>query len=268
MLLGLECSFNPFSFTPTYKSLAALTPGERRRALHHDEIRSRIVAEQPDPGDFPGHLWIRSFDKMYALGDPPNYEPMPGDTIAARAEAAGVTPAELAYDTLLANDGQGILMLPSVNFAYGSLDASLEMLRHRDTIYGLGDGGAHLGFLCDASLPTYMLQYWARDRSRGETLPLEEVVSGLTSRTAAAVGLHDRGYLRAGYKADINIIDLDCLSLGSPRVAYDLPAGGRRITQDAKGYAATIVAGTPTYRDGAATGALPGRLVRGAQGAA
>jgi N-acyl-D-aspartate/D-glutamate deacylase len=202
---------------------------------------------------------------MYALGDPPNYEPLQGDTIAARAERAGVTASELAYDALLERDGQGVLMLPSVNFAYGSLDAPLEMLRHPDTLYGLGDGGAHLGFLCDASLPTFMLQYWVRDRVRGETLRLEDVVRGLTSETAQAIGLRDRGLLSAGYRADINIIDLDRLALKPPRIAYDLPAGGRRITQDAEGYVATFVGGVQTHRDGVATGALPGRLVRGAQ---
>jgi N-acyl-D-aspartate/D-glutamate deacylase len=265
MLLGFDFSFNPFSFTPTYKSLAALAPAERLGELRRPEIRSRIVAETPEPGDFPGHLWIRSFDKMYALGDPPNYEPLPGDTIAARAERAGVTAAELAFDSLLDQDGQGVLMLPSVNFAYGSLDAPLEMLRHPDTLYGLGDGGAHLGFLCDASLPTYMLQYWVRDRVRGETLRLEDVVRGLTSETAQAIGLRDRGLLRVGYRADINIIDMDRLALKPPRIVYDLPAGGRRITQDAEGYVATFVGGVQTMGDGVPTGALPGRLIRGAQ---
>ncbi len=265
MLLGFECSYNPFSFTPTFKSLAGLSPNEMLYALVRPDIRDRIVAETPEQSDFPGQAFIRSFDKMYALGASPNYEPLPHDTIAARAKRAGVPPAELAYDLLMERGGQGILMLPSVNFANGTLDAAREMLHHPHTVYGLGDGGAHLGFLCDASLPTYMLQYWARDRSRGERLPLEEVVRGLTSQTAATVGLRDRGLLRTGFKADVNIIDFDRLTLESPRVVYDLPAGGRRVTQDAKGYIATIVNGVPTYRDGVATGAQPGRLVRGSQ---
>ncbi len=265
MLLGFECSYNPFSFTPTFKSLAGLSPNEKLQALGRSDVRDRIIDEAPEPSDFPGQAFIRSFDKMYALGASPNYEPLPADTIAARAERSGVPAADLAYDLLMERRGQGILMLPSVNFADGTLDAAREMLCHPHTVYGLGDGGAHLGFLCDASLPTYMLQYWARDRVRGERLPLQEVVAGLTSQPAAAVGLLDRGLIRSGHKADLNIIDFDRLTLEPPRVAYDLPAGGRRVTQDAKGYVATIVNGVPTYRNGVATGAQPGRLVRGPQ---
>ena len=263
MLLGFECSYNPFTFTPTFKALAGRSPADRLQALNEADVRNRMIAEEPEPSEFQGQAFIRAFDKMYALGNSPEYEPSPANTIAARAERTGVTAAGLAYDLLLARDGQGILMLPSVNFAYGSLDSALEMLRHPHTVYGLGDGGAHLGFLCDASLPTYMLQYWARDRKRGERIPLEEVVRGLTSKTAAVVNLRDRGSIRVGKKADINIIDLDKLELRSPRVAYDLPAGGRRVTQDAIGYVATIVDGVPVYRNGVSTGARPGRLIRG-----
>ena len=265
MLLGFECSYNPFSFTPTFKSLTGLSPSDRLQALHRPEIRDQVITETPQPSDFPGQAFIRSFDKMYALGAEPNYEPLPTDTIAAQAKRAGVLAAELAYDLMLERGGQGMLMLPSVNFADGTLNAAQEMLRHPHTVYGLGDGGAHLGFLCDASLPTFMLQYWGRDRVRGERLPLQEVVAGLTSQPAAAVKLLDRGLIRVGYKADVNIIDFHGLNLESPRVAYDLPAGGRRVTQDAKGYIATIVSGVATYRDGISTGALPGKLVRGTQ---
>ncbi len=267
MMLGFPLSYHPFSYTATFKSLAHLAPAERLKALRDPAIRAKIVAETPEPSDFMGETLIRQWGLMYPLGENPDYEPTADSTVAAQAERMGVTPAELAYDAMMEQDGQASLMLPVGNYAYGSLDATREMLAHENTVYGLGDGGAHLGFLCDASLPTFMLQYWGRDR-KGERLPLEQIVRGLSSETAQAIGLNDRGLLRAGYKADINVIDFDALQLGPPRVSYDLPAGGRRMTQAAKGYAATIVSGVTIQRDGAPTGALPGRLVRGARQAA
>ena len=184
---------------------------------------------------------------------------------AGLAALRGVTPQEMAYDLMLEQDAQAVLMAPTVNFVGNSLDDLLTMMRHPHAIYGLGDGGAHLGFLCDASLPTYMLQYWVRERSRGERLPLAQVVHGLTQRTAQAVGLNDRGVLASGYKADVNLIDFARLALEPPRVRYDLPAGGRRMVQDARGYVATIVSGAVVQRGGKPTGALPGRLIRGEQ---
>ncbi|ARS29499.1 N-acyl-D-amino-acid deacylase family protein [Sphingomonas sp. KC8] len=264
MMLGFDLSYHPFVFTPTFKSLLSLPRGERQAALHNADVRQRIVTETPDPSDFPGAALLRMWELMYPLGEAPDYEPAPESHVAARAARLGVTPAELAYDLMMEQDGQAVLMLPSVNYAHGSLDAAREMLRHDHSVYGLGDGGAHLGFLCDASLPTFMLQYWARDRKR-DRLPLAEVVRGLSHDTANAIGLNDRGLLRPGYKADINIIDFDALTLGPPRVHYDLPAGGRRMIQAAAGYSATIVGGVTIQRDGVPTGALPGRLVRGAQ---
>jgi N-acyl-D-aspartate/D-glutamate deacylase len=264
MMLGFQVSYHPFSFTPTFKALAHLTPVERLQALRSPEVRARIVTETPEPSDFLGETLIRQWQLMYPLGENPNYEPAADSTVAALAERAGVTPAEFAYDTMLEQDGQAVLMLPSVNYAYGSLDAAREMISHDNAVYGLGDGGAHLGFLCDASLPTFMLQYWGRDR-KGERLPVEQIVRGLAYETAQTIGLGDRGLLRAGYKADVNVIDFDALHLGPPRVSYDLPAGGRRMTQAASGYAATIVNGVTIQRDGTPTGALPGRLIRGAR---
>lgn len=264
MMLGFQVSYHPFSFTPTFKALAHLTPVERLQALRSPEVRAKIVTETPEPSDFLGETLIRQWQLMYPLGENPNYEPAADSTVAALAERAGVTPAEFAYDTMLEQDGQAVLMLPSVNYAYGSLDAAREMISHDNAVYGLGDGGAHLGFLCDASLPTFMLQYWGRDR-KGERLPVEQIVRGLAYETAQTIGLGDRGLLRAGYKADVNVIDFDALHLGPPRVSYDLPAGGRRMTQAASGYAATIVNGVTIQRDGAPTGALPGRLIRGAR---
>ena len=264
MMLGFQLSYHPFVYTPTFKALAHLAPAERLQALRNPDVRAKIVGETPEPSDFLGETLIRQWQLMYPLGEDPNYEPAADSTVAVQAERAGVTPAEFAYDAMLEQDGQAVLMLPSVNYAYGSLDAAREMISHENAVYGLGDGGAHLGFLCDASLPTFMLQYWGRDR-KSERLPVERIVRGLAHDTAQTIGLGDRGLLRTGYKADVNVIDFDALQLGPPRVSYDLPAGGRRMTQAATGYAATIVNGVTIQRNGAATGALPGRLVRGAR---
>ncbi len=265
MLLGFEMGMNPFSFTPSFKRLANLSQSDRRRALADPATRAAIISETPDPSDHVAANYIRGFGDMYALGASPNYEPDVDDSMAARAAKRGTTPEAEAYDAMLAEDGQGVLMLPSVNFAYGNLEPSREMLSHPDTVYGLGDGGAHLGFLCDASLPTFMLQYWVRDRQKGPRLGLAEVVRGLTSDPAAAVGLSDRGRIAPGLKADLNIIDFDRLKLLSPRVSHDLPAGGRRVTQEAEGYVATLVSGVLIRRNDRPTNARPGRLVRGSR---
>ena len=267
ILMGFEVSFNPFSYTPTFKSLQSLPLEERRRALRDPEIRQRIIGETPEPSDFPGELLLRCWDLMYPLGENPDYEPDAESKVSAIAARRGISPEACAYDLMLEQDGQAVLMLPVVNFADGTLNAALSMLRHPHSIFGLGDGGAHLGFLCDASLPTHLLTYWVRDREKGERLGLEEAIRGLTHDTARAVGLNDRGLLKTGYRADINIIDFDQLTLLPPRVHYDLPAHGRRVHQGARGYTATLVNGTVVQRNGKSTGALPGRLVRGAQAA-
>ncbi len=265
ILMGFEASFNPFSYTPTFKSLLALAPAERRAALRDPAVRAQIIEETPEPSDFPGEMLLRSWDLMYPLGEQPDYEPDATQRVSAIAARRGISPAACAYDLMLEQDGQAVLMLPVVNFADGTLNAALSMLRHPHSLYGLGDGGAHLGFLCDASLPTHLLTYWARDRCKGERLALPEVIRGLTHDTAAAVGLNDRGLLRPGYRADINIIDFAALTLLPPRIKYDLPANGRRVHQGATGYTATLVNGQVVQHNGQATGALPGRLVRGPQ---
>ncbi|WP_207796397.1 N-acyl-D-amino-acid deacylase family protein [Pseudohalioglobus lutimaris] len=265
ILMGFETSFNPFSYTSTFKSLLTLPPAERRQALRDPAVRAKIIEETPEPSDFPGDMLLRSWDLMYPLGEQPDYEPDATQKVSAIAARQGVSPATCAYDLMLEQDGQAVLMLPVVNIADGTLNAALSMLRHPHSLYGLGDGGAHLGFLCDASLPTHLLTYWARDRDKGERLTIPEVIKGLTHDTAVAVGLEDRGLLRAGYRADINIIDFDALTLLPPRVEYDLPANGRRVHQSATGYTATLVNGEVVQRNGRATGALPGRLVRGPQ---
>ncbi|WOK36284.1 N-acyl-D-amino-acid deacylase family protein [Sphingomonas sp. C3-2] len=266
MMLGFDLSYHPFVFTPTFKKLAALPREQRLGALRSADVRAQILSEEFDPNDFMGAGLLRLWDAMYPLGEQPDYEPAPNSHVAGRAAAMGVDPASLAYDLMLEQDGQAVLMLPSVNYAFGSLDVAGEMLRHPRSVYGLGDGGAHLGFLCDASLPTFMLEYWARDR-KASRLSVEDVVRGLSHETARAIGLNDRGLLRSGYKADINVIDFDRLKLGPPRVTNDLPAGGRRMVQQASGYRATILNGQIVARDDTATGALPGRLVRGAKAA-
>jgi N-acyl-D-aspartate/D-glutamate deacylase len=209
----------------------------------------------------------RNWRIMFLMGEAPDYEQTPDRTIAALAAEAGVTPEELALDHMLSNGGKGMLYLPFLNYAHGSLDPSFEMLTHPDTVPGLSDGGAHVGMICDGSFPTSNLTHWTRDRTRGPKLPLETMVRMQSLDTARAVGLFDRGLIAPGYRADLNVIDYENLTLKAPAVAHDLPAGGRRLVQRADGYVATIVAGQVTYRDGEPTGALPGRLLRGTQGA-
>ncbi len=266
MLLSHNLTLNPFCTTETYKALAHLTLDKRLAELRRPEIHARIIEEATDPN--PTNLlatFVRDFERIYPLTDPLDYEPPPEKSIAAEARRRGISPEALAYDLLLENDGRTLLFVATVNYVDKSLDATLEMLRHRDTVPGLGDGGAHLGVMCDASYSTFMLTHWARDRSRGERLPLPVVVKALTRDTAGVIGLNDRGLVRPGYRADLNVIDFDRLRLKMPEIHTDLPAAGRRVIQPAVGYEATMVAGTVTYRDGAPAGALPGRLVRGPQ---
>ncbi len=265
-LLGHELTLNPFYSTETYRSLADLPFDARLARLRDPEIRARIIAEPPDPDpvNFLGRQ-VRGFETMFQLGDPPDYEQPMEASIASQARARGITPEELAYDLMLDRDGRNQLYLAVANYGGGSLAASYEMLSELDIVPGLGDGGAHYGTICDSSYSTYLLAHWARDRSRGPRLPLPHVVRMLAHATAQLMGLNDRGLVAPGYKADLNVIDFDRLRLHPPEIRRDLPAGGRRLVQRAEGYTATIVNGVPVYRDGVATGALPGRLVRGSQ---
>jgi N-acyl-D-aspartate/D-glutamate deacylase len=201
------------------------------------------------------------FDSIYPLGDPPIYEPAPGNSLTERARRAGVSAAEFAYDVVLQEDGKTLLFIAMANYVDGTLDVALQMIKHPNAILGLGDGGAHYGLLCDSSYPSFMLTYWCRDRV-GEKLSVAEVVRLLSDVPARALGLTDRGRLAPGLRADLNIIDLDHMRLHSPRAHYDLPAGGRRVMQDVDGIRATLVNGVATHRDGIATSALPGRLIR------
>jgi len=228
------------------------------------EVRAAILGEGAAPGGFV-ELLRRNLHKLFPLGDPPDYEPPPERSVTALAEAQRRSVDEVLYDLMLQRDGRELLYLPLLDYSAGNLDAVREMLVHPATVLGLGDGGAHCGVLCDASLPTFMLAHWARDRSRGEQLPVETVVHLQTRRTAELYGFRDRGLLAPGYLADLNIVDHDALVLESPEMVYDLPAQGKRLVQRARGYAATIKSGVVVREHDDATGELPGRLLRGPQ---
>ncbi len=267
LLLGLQSSMHPFITCPTYRrELADLDLDERVARMREPDMRATLIAEHANRTHGMSGMVAQSFHKMFPLGDPPDYEPAPETSIQGRAEAAGVAPVEMAYDLLLARDGRELMLFPLANFSDGNHDAVLEMNLAEGTVPGLSDGGAHCGVICDASFPTYMLTHWVRDRARGERLPLEYVVQRQSRDTARQVGLNDRGTIEAGMLADINVIDFDNLTLRAPEMAYDLPAGGRRLIQRAEGYRATIKRGQVIYSDGQATGAMPGQLIRGPQG--
>jgi N-acyl-D-aspartate/D-glutamate deacylase len=210
---------------------------------------------------------MNAWDRLILVQPTPDYEPTPDQAVAAAAARQNVSPERVALDHLLANGGRGMLYLPFLNYAEGSLDPAYQMLLHEHTIPGLSDGGAHVGMICDGSFPTSNLTLMTRDRTRGPKVDLAQMVKMQSHDTAAALGLYDRGLIQLGLRADLNVIDYDKLHLHAPQVAYDLPAGGRRLIQRADGYVATMVAGEITYLDGEATDALPGRLVRGAQSA-
>jgi N-acyl-D-amino-acid deacylase len=196
------------------------------------------------------------------MGEPPNYEPPASASVAAIAEREGRPAEEVLYDVMLRHDGRELLMFALLGYSHGSLDDMREMILHPNAVLGLSDGGAHCGVICDASIPTFMLSHWARDRDRGEQLALELVVSKLTRQSAALYGFGDRGVIAPGYKADLNVIDFDGLALKLPELVFDLPGGARRLIQRADGYVATMVAGEVTFNHGEDTGARPGRLVR------
>jgi N-acyl-D-aspartate/D-glutamate deacylase len=262
ILLGFEISQHPFVDCPAYEPVAALPFAQRLAALRDPEMRGRLLSEATARTSLSRR--VRTWDRIFPLGDPPDYEPAAERSMGAEARRRGLDPAALTYDRLLENDGRTILYRPLSNYAHGNLGTVREMMQHPNTLLGLGDGGAHVGVLCDASALTYGLTHWTRDRATGR-FPLEWMVRRLTRDNAHAIGLHDRGVLAPGYRADINVIDYNGLRLRTPEVVYDLPSGGRRLMQRAEGYVATIAGGQPVWRDGAPTGALPGRLVRGSQ---
>jgi N-acyl-D-aspartate/D-glutamate deacylase len=266
LLLGLQCTLHPLLTNPVFREIAAL-PVERQVAVMVDAaFKERVLAadvQQRADGKLGGRL-IHAFRRMYECSDPPDYEPDAASSIAARAERLGRTPLDLAYDILIADGGRTFLYLPSLNYSDGNLDAAGEMLAHPNTVIGLADGGAHVGTICDASFPTTLLALWGRDRDRGR-FELPFLVQRHTHATARTVGLLDRGVLAPGYRADVNVIDFECLTARRPEMRHDLPAGGKRLVQSADGYVATIVAGEVTYENGEPCGPLPGRLVRGSK---
>ncbi len=267
VLVGWQ-TCHPFMRKPSYQAIAELPIEERIVELRKPEVRAAILAEDDVEGsglliEGLGGLTGGMLDQVFVLGDPPDYEPTPDRSIAGMAEGNGVTAHEAAYDAFCAEDGKALLMLPLYNYVEQNHDVIREQLTHPTAVSGLADGGAHCGFICDASVPTTMISHWTRDRVRGEKLPLEWVVKKQTADTAALFGLGDRGTIETGKRADLNLIDYDRIDLQTPELVHDLPAGGRRLLQKATGYVATIVAGEVTRREGVDTGARPGRLVRG-----
>lgn len=264
-LFGLDLSFHPFSLHPSFKPLAGLSLNEKVARMRDPAFRSQLLRESPSDVN-PVNLHIVNASRSaFPLGDPPNYEPQLTERLDIKAKSLGINPDEYLYDLLLEEDGHAMFYQPGANYRDGNLNAVREMIGHPYSVMGLADGGAHYGVICDASFPTFYLQHWARDANPKDLIPLPQAIAQLSAKPAELVGLLDRGRLKVGYKADINIIDLDALKAHAPRIKRDLPAGGKRLSQRADGYVATIVSGKVTYRGGVATGALPGRLVRGQQ---
>lgn len=263
LIIGLQLTANPFVLYPSYREIAHLPLAERVAEMRKPEVRARILADKPGQGHpilYVAQMW----DWIYPLGETPNYEPDPSDSIGARARARGVNPMEEAYDRLLDDDGRAMLLVATSNLQDNSLDTVGELLHREDVVLGLGDGGAHYGMICDASYPTFLLAHWARDRKTGR-FSVPEAIRELTSVPARVAGLGDRGRIAVGYKADLNVIDHAALRLHKPVISYDLPAGGRRLDQTAGGYVATVVSGQVIAENGIPTDARPGKLVRGRQ---
>lgn len=266
IIFGLDGTQNPFAGTRTYQSIASLPLAERVARMRDPECRRRILADDPFEVNTFVLLSRVHYEQVFRLGDPPNYNPPAGDAVAAIATREGRPPREVMYDMLLEDNGHALLFTPITNYADHTLDACQQMVADRNSLFGLGDAGAHVGFITDASFPTYLLTHWARN-GNGDGFSLEELISRQTCDNARAFGLCDRGTVEPRMKADLNVIDYDNLAIEAPRMVRDLPAGGNRLLQTARGYELTMVSGAVTYRGGKATGLLPGRVVRGPQGA-
>ncbi len=262
ILLGLTTTLSPFTTRPSFTALHNMPLADKLAALRDPVRRANILSEETAPGFARLFKMMDEGRKIWLLGDPPDYEPAPEDSLYAKAQRQGVSSWEYIYDQMLANDGKNILYTPFANYAENNLDCCREMILHQNTVMGLGDGGAHVGTICDASFITTLLTHWGRDRTRGEQIDLPTLVKSQTHDTARAVDLLDRGTLQPGMRADVNVIDFEHLKVRVPEIVHDLPAGGARLQQKADGYLATVVAGEITYRNGEATDALPGRLIR------
>ncbi len=279
VILGLQCTFHPFIGFPSYKKISHLPLNERVEIMRDPKFKAQLLTEETEKlaGDgtpIPpiADMLLAQIDfiscKMFRLGENPDYEQSVENSVYKAAEADGVKPLDKIYDIMLENDGKEFLYFPIYNYTDLNYDAVFEMMSHPQSIMGLSDGGAHVGTICDASFPSYLLLHWARDRGDKGSIPLELAVKKLTSELADFAGFTDRGRLKVGMKANINVIDHARLSLKPPRMVRDLPAGGQRLLQNAEGYVATIVNGVPVIRDDELTGELPGRLVRAGQAAA
>ena len=268
ILIGLDLSLHPFAFHPSFREIAHLPLVEKVKAMRDPDMRRRLMSEQSDDPNAFFKSVVDDTDWLFPLGDPPNYHPDAEDSIAATARRAELDPREAIYDELLKDEGRAVLYRPSANrFGERFEGAGQAFLKDPNVLLGLSDGGAHYGMICDGALPTYFLTHWAAHPDPAKRVELPRAIRMLASDTARAVGFEDRGRIAPGMKADINVIDLARLRLHAPRPVYDLPAGGRRLVQDAVGYDLTIVSGQVTYRAGQSTGVLPGRLVRGARAA-
>jgi len=277
MVMGFEGSLHPFVLHPLWQQIAPLPWEQKLSRLRDPQVRATLtdmkVVEMAAQVNQEAAFFLRGLPRLFVLDATANgsvdYEPLLSDSVVARSKITGDNPLAVAYDAMLANhgknDGKGLLYFPVFNYSYGDLSQLHTQLQHPRTMMSLADGGAHVGYVCDVSMPTFMLTHWARDRARGPKLPLEMLVKKQTRDTAQVYGLNDRGLLAPGMKADVNIIDFDRLQLDLPHFVFDLPAGGRRLTQSAQGYIATLVAGQAIMENGAPTGAMPGALVRGPQ---
>ena len=257
VVMSWQLTAHPFAGKPTWERISALPWDELKVALRRPDIRAALLSEKAEGLGLFEMFVTQSWQKMFPLGD---YEPTPDMSAAAVAKAQGRSPAEVAYDWLMEDDGEGKMYFPLFNYVDGHLDALRELHQHPRTRMGLSDGGAHCGAICDGGMPTFMLTHWGRDRPVG--LPLEHLVWRQTRQTAELFGLTDRGLLAPGMKADLNLIDFDKLGFDRAEVVHDLPAGGRRLVQRARGYEATYVSGQPIFERGVATGNLPGQLIR------
>jgi N-acyl-D-aspartate/D-glutamate deacylase len=262
LVMGLDTSLNPLQGRPSFDALSELSRPERARRLLDADLRARILSEAPERQAPFFAMFGQRWERYFMMTDPPDYEPQPDASILAIARRENRDPLAVIYDVLVADDGRGLLYVPFLNFVDGSLDVVREMMVHPRAVFGLADGGAHVGTISDASATTTTLTHWGRDRKTAR-LPLPWLVRFLTRTPAEAVGLDDRGLVARGLKADLVVLDFDALGAARPQIHWDLPAGGRRFLQRASGYRATIVSGEVTYREGVATGTLPGRLVRG-----